>query len=119
MKKDYESLLDQSEQLYEKRIYKSRKRSGKALILYIILLLLSIVACFTNGFTPDRLIVIGIFVFCIFISVRNKRIINKTKDNVSFKTEYMEDMDNNSEDGYIDNDSYISENDGDDDTRDL
>lgn len=118
MKRDYETLIDKSNKDYEKRLEKSRKRSAKALIPLIFLFLIAIFSSIYNGFTWDRLILFGVIIFCIYISVRNRRILKQNKSDVTFKTEYLEMGNNTDEYGLIDNNDYES---GliDEDTRDL
>ena len=84
-----EEILDKYEEKYEKNRKKSRKRSSKALIWYIILSLLTVYIIIKNGFSMARLAILLSLGFCIFVSIRNRKILKK--EEVMFATEYLED----------------------------
>ena len=92
-----EEWLARVEKDYENRLYKNRKRSARGLYFYVILLILTVVSTIINGFTWQRLFLFGAFIFIIAIALHNKKVLKK--EDVVFKTEYME-----KENDYIDHD---------------
>lgn len=124
-----EELYDEYEKLHNNSIMRSRKFSSKFLKLYIFLFIMTIFVIVCNGPSLENIVLLLTFIFCIGMSVYNKK---KLSPDVTFKTEYLENLqseepksvddteynDDYSE-GYIDDENKETDVSSDDDFRNL
>lgn len=124
-----EELYDEYEKLHNNSIMRSRKFSSKFLKLYIFLFIMTIFVIVCNGPSLENIVLLLTFIFCIGMSVHNKK---KLSPDVTFKTEYLENLqseepksvddteynDDYSE-GYIDDENKETDVSSDDDFRNL
>lgn len=124
-----EELYDEYEKLHNNSIMRSRKFSSKFLKLYIFLFIMTIFVIVCNGPSLENIVLLLTFIFCIGMSVYNKK---KLSPDVTFKTEYLENLqseepksvddteynDDYSE-GYIDDENKETDASSDDDFRNL
>ena len=124
-----EELYDEYEKLHNNSIMRSRKFSSKFLKLYIFLFIMTVFVIVCNGPSLENIVLLLTFIFCIGMSVYNKK---KLSPDVTFKTEYLENLqseepksvddteynDDYSE-GYIDDENKETDASSDDDFRNL
>lgn len=86
-----EELYDEYEKLHNNSILRNRRFSSKFLKFYIFLFIMTIFVIVCNGPSLENIVLLLVFAFCIGMSVYNKK---KLSPDVTFKTEYLEDSQN-------------------------